>query len=87
MFPYLITSSILFITGIYGLFISRQHILIILMALELLILAANMTFVIYSVYLDDILGQVYNLLVLSVGAAETAIGIAILIVYYRLRGG
>jgi len=57
------------------------------MALELIILAANINFVVYSVYLDDILGQIYTILVLTVGAAETAIGIAILIVYYRLRGG
>jgi len=83
---YLILSGILFIVGIVGLFIWRKHILLALILLELLLLATNFNLVMFSVELDDIVGQIYNIIVLTVGAGETAIGIAILIVYYRLRG-
>jgi NADH-quinone oxidoreductase subunit K len=68
-------------------FLSRKHVIIILISLELILLATNINFVIFSVFLDDILGQIYALLVLTVAAAESALGLAILIVYYRLRGG
>jgi len=68
-------------------FLSRKHIIIILISLELILLSTNINFVIFSVFLDDILGQIYALLVLTVAAAESALGLAILIVYYRLRGG
>jgi len=83
---YLVLSSTVFIIGIFGMFLSRRHLIIILMSLELILLASNINFIIFSVYLDDILGQVYGLLILTIGAAESAIGLAILIVYYRLRG-
>jgi NADH-quinone oxidoreductase subunit K len=77
----------LFIIGLLGLFLSRQtHLIIILMALEIILLSANINFVIFSIYFDDMLGQIYSLLVLTIGAVESAIGLAILIVYYRLRG-
>jgi len=82
---YLVLSSTIFIIGIFGMFLSRRHLIIILMSLELILLASNINFIIFSVYLDDILGQVYGL-ILTIGAAESAIGLAILIVYYRLRG-
>lgn len=68
-------------------FLSRRHIIIILISLELLLLSININFVVASVFLDDFLGQVYVLLVLTVAAAETALGLAILVIYYRLRGG
>lgn len=68
-------------------FLSRKHIIIILISLELILLAANVNFVSSSVFLDDFVGQIYALLVLTVAASETALGLAILIVYYRLRGG
>jgi len=68
-------------------FLSRKHVIIILISLELILLSTNINFVIFSVFLDDILGQIYALLVLTVAAAESALGLAILIVYYRLRGG
>jgi len=68
-------------------FLSRKHVIIILISLELILLSANINFVIFSVFLDDILGQIFALLVLTVAAAESAIGLAILIIYYRLRGG
>jgi NADH-quinone oxidoreductase subunit K len=87
MSKYLILSSMLFIIGLLGLFLSRQtHLIIILMALEIILLSANINFVIFSIYFDDMLGQIYSLLVLTIGAVESAIGLAILIVYYRLRG-
>jgi len=84
---YLVLSLFLFLIGTFGMFISRKHVIIILISLELILLAININFVIFSVFLDDLLGQIYALLVLTVAAAESALGLAILIVYYRLRGG
>jgi len=69
-----------------GIFITRKNIIIILMCIELMLLAVNMNFIIYSVYLNDLLGQIFALFVLTVAAAESAIGLAILVVYYRLNG-
>lgn len=86
MFKYLILSSALFIIGMFGMFLSRKHLIIILMALEILLLSANINFIVFSIYLDDMIGQVYSLLILTIGATESAIGLAILILYYRLRG-
>jgi len=84
---YLLLSVTLFLIGTFGMFFSRKHVIIILISLELILLASNINLVIFSVFLDDILGQIYALLVLTVAAAESALGLAILIVYYRLRGG
>jgi len=70
-----------------GMFLSRKHAIVILISLELILLSTNINFVVFSVFLDDILGQIYALLILTVAAAESALGLAILIVYYRLRGG
>lgn len=84
---YLILSMSLFLIGSFGMFLSRKHVIIILISLELILLSCNINFVVFSVYLDDILGQIFALLVLTVAAAESALGLAILIVYYRLRGG
>jgi NADH-quinone oxidoreductase subunit K len=86
MYKYLILSSALFIIGMFGMFLSRKHLIIILMALEILLLSANINFIIFSIYLDDMMGQIYSLLILTIGATESAIGLAILILYYRLRG-
>jgi|SRR5690606_27256088 len=86
MSKYLILSSTIFIIGILGLFLYRTHLIIILMALELILLSANINFVIFSIYFDDILGQIYGLIILTLGAVESSVGLAILIVYYRLRG-
>jgi NADH-quinone oxidoreductase subunit K len=77
---------ILFFIGMLGIFITRKNIIIILMCIELMLLAVNMYFIVYSVYLDDILGQVFALFILTVAAAESAIGLAILLVYYRITG-
>jgi len=68
-------------------FLSRKHLIIVLISLELMLLSININFVVYSVLLDDILGQVYAIMLLAIAAAETAIGLAILVIYYRLRGG
>jgi NADH-quinone oxidoreductase subunit K len=84
---YLILSISLLLIGTFGMFLSRKHVIVILISLELILLSININFVVFSIYLDDFLGQIYALLVLTVAAAESALGLAILIVYYRLRGG
>ena len=77
---------ILFLLGIWGIFLNRKNILIMLMSIELMILAVNLLFLFFSVYLDDLIGQLFALLALTVAAAESAIGLALLVVYYRVRG-
>jgi len=81
----IITNIILFITGILGILINRTNILIILMCIEIVLLSVNLNFVIISIYMDDFLGQIFSIFVLTVAAAESAIGLAILILYYRIR--
>jgi len=83
---YLVLNTILFLVGVLGLVLNRKNILIILMSIELMLLAVNMNFLVFSVYLDDLLGQMFALFVLTIAAAESAIGLAILVVYYRVRG-
>lgn len=83
---YLIVNTILFLIGMLGLVLNRKNILIILMSIELMLLAVNMNFIIFSVYIDDILGQMFALFVLTIAAAESAIGLALLVIYYRVRG-
>jgi len=83
---YLSVSIILFLLGIWGIFLNRKNIIIMLMSIELMLLAVNLNFVLFSVYLDDMIGQLFALLILTVAAAESAIGLAILVVYYRIRG-
>ncbi len=77
---------ILFGIGMCGIFLNRKNIIIMLMSIELMLLAINSNFIILSVYLDDIIGQIFALFILTVAAAESAIGLAILVVYYRVRG-
>jgi NADH-quinone oxidoreductase subunit K len=84
---YIVLSSILFIIGSFGMFSSRKHIIIILISFELMLLSIDINLVFFSIFLDDLLGQIYCLLILTVSAAESALGLAILIIYYRLRGG
>jgi NADH-quinone oxidoreductase subunit K len=79
-------SAGIFIFGATGLVLNRTNILMVLMAIELMILSANLNFITFSVYHDDILGQVFALFILTVAAAESAIGLAILVIYFRLRG-
>lgn len=83
---YLSLSMILFLLGIWGIFLNRKNIIIMLMSIELMLLAVNYNFLVFSVYIDDLLGQLFALLVLTVAAAESAIGLALLVVYYRVRG-
>ena len=83
---YLNTASIIFVIGIFGLFLNRKNVIILLMSIELMLLAVNVNFILCSVYLDDFMGQIFALLVLTVAAAESAIGLAILVVYSRVRG-
>lgn len=79
-------STALFLIGVMGIFLVKKNIIIILMAIELMLLAINMNFIIFSIYLDDVVGQIFALFVLTVAAAESAIGLAILVVYYRIKG-
>ncbi len=86
MFDFLLYGFLLFLIGIFGLFLSRNNIIVILMCVELLLLSINFNFIVFSVFLDDILGEVFALFILTVAAAESAIGLAILVVYYRVKG-
>ena len=83
---FLTVSFILFLIAIWGIFFNRKNILVMLMSIELMILAVNLNFLFFSVALDDILGQIFALFILTVAAAESAIGLALLVVYYRVRG-
>jgi NADH-quinone oxidoreductase subunit K len=83
---YIAVNMSLFLLGIWGIFMNRKNILVILMSIELMLLAVNMNFLVFSVYLDDVVGQVFALYVLTVAAAESAIGLALLVMYYRIRG-
>jgi len=83
---YLTVSAILFTIGVFGIFLNRKNVIIILMSVELLLLSANINFVAFSATLHDLVGQVFALFVLTVAAAETAIGLAILVVFFRNRG-
>ena len=83
---YLAVAAIVFTLGIFGIFLNRKNVIIILMSIELILLAANINFVAFSVKLHDLVGQVFAMFVLTVAAAEAAIGLAILLVYFRNRG-
>jgi NADH-quinone oxidoreductase subunit K len=83
---YLAVASILFALGIMGIFLNRKNVIVILMCVELMLLAVNINLVAFSVFQGNIVGQVFAMLVLTVAAAEAAIGLAILVVYFRLRG-
>jgi NADH-quinone oxidoreductase subunit K len=83
---YLAVAAALFTIGIFGIFINRKNIIIILMSIELILLSVNINLVAFSSFLGDLSGQVFALLVLTVAAAEAAIGLAILVVYFRNRG-
>ena len=83
---YLAVAAMLFTLGIFGIFLNRKNVIIILMSIELILLAVNINLVSFSSFLGDIIGQVFALFVLTVAAAEAAIGLAILVVFYRNRG-
>ena len=83
---YLTLAAILFTLGIFGVFLNRKNVIIILMSVELILLAVNINLVAFSAHLGDLVGQIFTLLILTVAAAEAAIGLAIIVVYYRNRG-
>ena len=83
---YLTVAAILFTIGVVGIFLNRRNVIIILMSIELILLAVNINLVAFSVTLNDLVGQVFALFVLTVAAAEAAIGLAILVVFFRNRG-
>lgn len=81
----LIVTTILFSIGAIGLVLNRKNILIIIMSIELMLLAVNLNFIVFSIYLDDVLGQLFVLFILTVAATESSIGLAILSVYYKVK--
>lgn len=83
---YLTVAAILFVLGVLGIFLNRKNVIVILMAVELILLAVNLNLVAFSAFLQDLTGQIFAMLVLTVAAAEAAIGLAILVIYFRTRG-
>ena len=83
---YLAVGAVLFVLGVFGIFLNRKNVIVILMAIELILLAENINLVAFSVFLGDMVGQVFAMFVLTVAAAEAAIGLAILVIYFRNRG-
>ncbi|MDG2355940.1 MAG: NADH-quinone oxidoreductase subunit NuoK [Paracoccaceae bacterium] len=83
---FLTLSSMLFLIGVFGIFLNRKNIIILLMSIELILLAVNINFVSFSYFLDDLVGQVFTLFILTVAAAEAAIGLAILVCFFRNKG-
>lgn len=86
LFHYLTVAAIVFTIGVLGVFINRRNIIVILMSVELMLLAVNINFVAFSAQMHDLLGQVFVMFILTVAAAEAAIGLAILVIYFRNRG-
>jgi NADH-quinone oxidoreductase subunit K len=83
---YLAVAAILFTIGVFGIFVNRKNIIVILMSIELILLAVNINLVAFSVYLGNVVGQVFAMFVLTVAAAEAAVGLAILVTFFRNRG-
>ena len=83
---YIVVSAALFVLGVLGIFLNRKNVIVILMAIELILLAVNINLVAFSAFMGDLVGQVFAMLVLTVAAAEAAIGLAILVIYFRNRG-
>ncbi len=83
---YLTVGAILFVLGVFGIFLNRKNVIIIMMSIELLLLAVNLNLVAFSAALDDMVGQMFAMFVLTVAAAEAAIGLAIVVIYFRNRG-
>ena len=83
---YLTVAAVLFTLGVFGIFTNRKNVIVILMSIELILLAVNINMVAFSTHLNDIVGQIFAMLILTVAAAEAAIGLAILVVFFRNRG-
>ncbi len=86
LWNYLLVGALVFVIGVLGIFLNRKNVIIILMSVELILLSVSINFVTFSAYLNDLFGQVFVMFVLTVAAAESAIGLAILMVYFRNRG-
>ena len=83
---YIVVSTVLFVLGVLGIFLNRKNIIVILMSIELILLSVNINMVAFSAFLGDLVGQVFAMFILTVAAAEAAIGLAILMIYFRGRG-
>ncbi|GJL84874.1 MAG: NADH-quinone oxidoreductase subunit K 1 [Micavibrio sp.] len=83
---YLTLAALLFTIGVFGIFLNRKNVIVILMSIELMLLAVNINFVAFSAYLNDLTGQVFTMFILTVAAAEAAIGLAILVTFFRNKG-
>ncbi len=83
---YLFLAAIIFIIGVIGIFLNRKNVIIILMSIELILLAVNINLVSFSIFTQDLTGQIFTIFILTVAAAEAAIGLAIIVVYYRNKG-
>lgn len=83
---YLILAAVLFTTGVFGIFLNRKNMIVILMSIELMLLAVNINFVAFSSFIGDLTGQVFTMFILTVAAAEAAIGLAILVTFFRNKG-
>ena len=83
---YLTLAAIIFTVGIIGIFLNRKNVIIILMSIELILLAVNINLVSFSIYLQNLVGQVFTMFILTVAAAEAAVGLAIIVIYYKNRG-
>jgi NADH-quinone oxidoreductase subunit K len=83
---YLFLSAVIFTLGVFGIFVNRKNVIVILMSIELILLSVNINMVAFSVYLQNITGQIFTLFILTVAASEAAIGLAILVVFFRNRG-
>jgi NADH-quinone oxidoreductase subunit K len=83
---YLVVAAVLFTIGVFGIFVNRRNIIIVLMAIELILLAVNINLVAFSSYLHEVVGQIFAMFVLTVAAAEAAVGLAILVTFFRNKG-
>ena len=83
---YLVVSAIVFTIGIFGIFLNKKNVIIILMSIELILLAVNINLVSFSIYLENLVGQVFTMFILTVAAAEAAVGLAIIVIYYKNKG-
>lgn len=86
LIKFLLIFMIVFLIGLWGIFLNRKNILIIILSIELLLLGINLKLITFSIYLNDIVGELFTLFILSVAAAESSIGVALLVSYYRIRG-
>ena len=83
---YLFLAAIIFVIGVIGIFLNRKNVIIILMSIELILLAVNINLVSFSIYLQNLVGQIFTMFILTVAAAEAAVGLAIIVVYYKNKG-